>query len=51
VNEFLSRCHYFSGQYNSAQSFAEFEKAMKALETAAAPEYQVQAASLTFIMA
>ena len=34
VNGFLDRCYYFSGQYNSAESFAELAKAMDEKETA-----------------
>jgi glucose-6-phosphate 1-dehydrogenase len=34
VNGFLDRCYYFSGQYNSAESFAELAKAMDEKESA-----------------
>ena len=34
MNGFLDRCYYFSGQYNSAESFAELAKAMDEKETA-----------------
>jgi glucose-6-phosphate 1-dehydrogenase len=49
VKAFLDRCYYFSGQYDSAESFAGLAKAMEEQEAASAPESQI--ANRIFYMA
>jgi len=41
VNEFLERCHYFRGEYNSAQAFAQLTQILHEKETALVPDAQV----------
>jgi len=49
VNEFLERCHYFRGEYNSAQAFAQLTQILHEKETALVPD--AQRANRIFYMA